>query len=108
MRPGEAVRVAGHIRREPTFEGGVVKVQVEDLPDGVTCPAVEVPADKSAFSISCNAAATAQPGAFEVRIASVAPSTGRNTKQEYKIADLNAKVVIAPAAVAQNTPKDLK
>ena len=111
VRPGQAVQVAGQIRREPTFEGGVVKVQVEDLPDGVTCPPVEVPADKSAFSIACNASASAKPGAFEVRVASAAPNTGRNIKQEYKIADLNAKVVVAPAgpaAVAQNAPKDLK
>ncbi len=115
VRPGGTVQLTGRVRREPTFEGGVVKVQVEDLPDGFTCPPVEVPADKSAFSIACNASAKAMPGAFEVRIASAAPNTGRNTKQEYKIADVNAKVVVAPATPAavaqnalQNNPKDLK
>ncbi|HWB95921.1 MAG TPA: PPC domain-containing protein, partial [Bryobacteraceae bacterium] len=37
--PGGKVQVKGTVRREPTFEGGLIRLRADDLPDGVTCPA---------------------------------------------------------------------
>ncbi|HZT31456.1 MAG TPA: PPC domain-containing protein [Bryobacteraceae bacterium] len=95
VTPGGRAQVRGRLRREPTFEGGVVRVRAEDLPDGVTCPAVEVAADQKEFVLSCAAGAAVRPGAYPIRIASVAPDTGRKAKQDYKIPDLNARLVVA-------------
>lgn len=83
----------GTVRREPTFEGSSVRVQLEDLPDHVTCKPVEVAADQTSFSIPCESA-TAEPGNYETRITSSAPNVGRKAKSEYKIADLPAKLVV--------------
>jgi hypothetical protein len=100
VTPGGKVTVSGKVRREPTFEGGAIRVQVEDLPDGVKCPLVEVPAEQTEFTLACEAAAGAKPGSFPVRIASTAPETGRKNKADYKIADLDGKLVISGATRA--------
>ncbi len=100
VTPGGKVAVSGKVRREPTFEGGAIKVQVEDLPDGVKCPMVEVSADQTEFTLACEAAAGAKPGTFPVRISSTAPDTGRKNKADYKIADLDGKLVITGATRA--------
>lgn len=102
VNPGGRVEVAGKIRREPTFEGGAVKIVIEDLPDNIKCPAVEVPAEKTGFVLACEAAPNAKPGSFPVRIASTAPDTGRTAKQDYKIADVNARLVVAGSSRAAN------
>lgn len=96
--PGGKIEIAGKVRREPTFEGGAIRLQVEDLPDGVKCPEVTVPAEKSEFTLACEASAEAKPGSFPVRIASTAPETGRKAKAEYKIADLNTQLVVTANA----------
>jgi hypothetical protein len=86
-------KVHGTVRREPTFEGSAVRVQVEDLPDNVTCKPADVMEGQATFSIECQSAA-AQPGSYDIRITSSAPNVGRKTKDEYKIADLPAKLVV--------------
>ena len=98
IAPGGKMEVAGMVYREPTFEGGEIHIQAEDLPEQVTCPAVVVSADKRDFVLSCNAAPGAKPGAFPVRIASNAPDTGRKNKADYKIADVTAKLVVGSPA----------
>jgi hypothetical protein len=100
VTPGGKVTVSGKVRREPTFEGGPIRIQVEDLPDGVKCPMVEVAAEQREFTLACEAAAQAKPGAFPVRIASVAPETGHKAKADYKIADLDGRLVITGTARA--------
>ncbi len=85
----------GTIYREPTFLGSTVKLTVQDLPDNVTCPTVEVPAAEKRFTIACTAAPQAAAGTYDVRITSVAPETGQRTKEEYKIGDVNAKLTVA-------------
>src|SRR5205814_2547515 len=82
LSPGGTMEIPGTIYREPTFEGGLVKLQAEDLPDHVTCAAVEVPADQRQFKLSCTAAAGAKTGRFLIRISSVAPDTGNKAKAE--------------------------
>src|SRR5262249_14616151 len=75
LAPGGTMEVAGTIYREPTFEGGLVKLQAEDLPEHVTCAPVEVPAAEHQFKLSCTAGAAAKAGSFPIRISSVAPET---------------------------------
>ncbi|MEO7650442.1 MAG: hypothetical protein ABIZ80_08225, partial [Bryobacteraceae bacterium] len=100
IAPGGKAEIAGWVRRELTFEGGEVRVQGDDLPEHVTCPAVLVPADQKKFVLTCEAGASAKPGSFDVRISSTAPNTGRNTKQDYKGADVNAKLHVGAAPSA--------
>ena len=97
---GGQAEVSGNVWREPTFEGTVVKIQAGDLPDNVSCAGVEVPLDQDAFTIKCAAKADAKPGSYPIRIVSSAPNTGRTTKEEYKGADLDAKLVVTGAATA--------
>jgi hypothetical protein len=94
IAPGAKVEVPGTVRREPTFEGGLIRIQPEDLPDNVKCPVVEVPAGQKEFVLACEAAPNAKAGTFEIRIASVAPETGRKAKADYKIPDLNARLMV--------------
>ena len=103
IAPGGKAEVAGTVRREPTFEGGEVRIQGDDLPEHVTCPAVLVPADQKEFMLTCEAAAGAKAGSFDIRISSTAPNTGRKIKQDYKGADVNAKLLVgAGPSSAQN------
>jgi len=76
--------IAGQLHREPTFEGGLVKIEVQDLPDGIACPAIEVPADQRAFSLACQSTPAAPKGTHEIRLVSSAPDTGRKAKDTYK------------------------
>ena len=94
VNPGGKIGIAGKVRREPTFEGGVIQLRVEDAPDGVKCPQVTVPAAESEFMLACEASAEAKAGSFPVRVVSAAPDTGRKAKAEYKIADINAQLVV--------------
>jgi hypothetical protein len=100
VNPGGKAEVAGNVRREPTFEGGAIRLEVEDLPDGVKCPGVEVPPERTEFVLACEASPSAKAGSFPVRIASTAPDTGRKAKQDYKIADVNARLVVAGSSRA--------
>jgi hypothetical protein len=106
VAPGGKTEVTGKIHRELTFEGGEIKVSAEDLPEGVQCPAVVVPADQRNFTLRCDAGAGAKAGAFPIRIASVAPDTGRKTKAEYKIGDVDAKLVVGGGAKTAENRKD--
>jgi hypothetical protein len=94
IQPGGKLEVAGKIRREPTFEGGLIKLQAEDLPDHVACAPVEVPENQKDFKLSCTAEAAAKPGTFPIRISSVAPNTGKKAKADYKIPDLEATLQV--------------
>ncbi len=94
VAPGGKVEITGSVRRELTFEGGEIRVNVEDLPDDVSCPEVVIPSGKTAFTLVCSAGVAAKPGAFDVRIDSAAPDTGRKQKAEYKIPDLNMKLMV--------------
>lgn len=96
------MELAGKVYREPTFEGGEIRIQAEDLPEQVKCPAVVVAADKRDFVLSCDAGPGAKPGTFPVRIVSNAPDTGRKNKADYKVADVAAKLVVVGANAAAN------
>ncbi|MCC6536313.1 MAG: PPC domain-containing protein [Bryobacterales bacterium] len=76
--------IAGEVHREPTFEGGLVKIEAQDLPDSITCAAIEVPAEQRDFSLACQSTPAAPKGAHEIRLVSSAPDTGRKAKDTYK------------------------
>ena len=84
VAPGAAVALAGRVYREPTFEGGLVKIEAQELPEGLSCAAVDVPADTREFKLDCQAASTAVKGSYEIRLVSSAPDTGRKAKDTYK------------------------
>jgi hypothetical protein len=44
--------------------------------------------------MTCEAQAAAVPGAYQIKIRSAAPDTGRKAKDEYKIAEVPAKLII--------------
>ncbi len=100
VAPGGSIEIAGSVRREPTFEGGLIKVEAADLPDHVSCAAVEVPEGQRDFKLTCSAEAAAKTGSFPIRIASVAPNTGKKTKSDYKIADLEARLSVGKSKLA--------
>ena len=100
LEPGGKRDIPGTIRREPTFEGGLVKLQAEDLPDHVSCAPVEIPAGQKDFTLSCKAESNAKPGKFAIRISSVAPETGKKAKADYKIPDLAATVRVDASRTA--------
>ena len=82
--PGATLAIAGRVYREPTFEGGLVKIEAQELPEGVSCRGVEVLAEARDFKIDCQVAAAAVKGSYEIRLVSSAPDTGRNAKDTYK------------------------
>src|SRR5262249_5339636 len=88
------LELPGTVHRELTFEGSEIRIRAEDLPDQVKCAEAVVPGDEKDFVLRCEGGSGAKLGAFPIRIASRAPNTGRKTKEEYKIADPSAKLVI--------------
>jgi hypothetical protein len=100
LAPGKTMEIPGTIYREPTFEGGLIKLQAEDLPDHVTCGPVEVAAAEHQFKLSCTAGAAVKTGRFPIRISSVAPETGKKAKADYKIPDLTATLQVGKSSLA--------
>lgn len=94
LAAGHKTELHGTVRREPTFEGSLVRIQAEDLPDNVKCSPVEIAEDGRTFVLPCEAAAGVTPGDYDIRVTSVAPNTGRNSKADYKIADIDTKLTI--------------
>jgi hypothetical protein len=92
--PGGTLEIAGAVHREPTFEGGLVKIEAQDLPDGVACNPVDVAADQQNFRMTCTVAAGAAKGIHEVRLISQAPDTGTKTKDTYKGPEVMGKLRI--------------
>jgi hypothetical protein len=92
--PGARAEVRGRVHREPTFEGSLVKLEISELPEFVNCTPVDVPDGQREFVMTCEAQAAAVPGAYQIKIRSAAPDTGRKAKDEYKIAEVPAKLII--------------
>ena len=69
-------------------------VEMQELPDGVSCAPVEVAADAREFKLACQASANAPKGTHEVQISSQAPDTGRKAKDTYKTPPVAGKLVI--------------
>ena len=100
LTPGGKTQLKGTIWRDFTFEGSTVKIAAADLPDNVTCQPVELLEGQTAFTLTCEASAQAVAGSYDIRLTGIAPDTGRKAKAEYKIQDIEAKLVIAGSAQA--------
>ena len=100
LAPGGKTQLSGTIWRDFTFEGSTVKIGTADLPDNVTCAPVEIAADQTAFTLSCEASAQAIAGNYDIRLTGLAPETGRKAKADYKIQDIDAKLAIVGSAQA--------
>lgn len=94
IQPGRTFSIDGAILREPTFEGGPVKVEAQDLPEGVSCQASEVAESAKEFSVSCKSASNTVKGATEIRLTSTAPEVGKKAKAEYKGPDATLKLKV--------------
>ncbi len=94
VKNGGKVELAGVVQREPVF-AGTVKVRIDDPPDKISCPAIEVPNGQSDFRITCEAAAGAQEGNFEIHLVSSATIPGRTDKREYTYPPLAARMIVA-------------
>ena len=92
---GGRLELVGKVEREPGFNV-IVRVKAEDLPDHVVCPEVVVPVDQTEFRLVFESTADVKPGAFEVRLTSAATLPERSDKQEFKIPDLKAQLVVMP------------
>lgn len=92
--PARPLTVSGTVRREPTFEGSMIRLAVEDAPENVKCATLEVAEDQNTFTMSCEADGAVKPGTYPIRIVSAAPNTGRKTKGEYKIGDVETKLIV--------------
>jgi hypothetical protein len=97
---GRKFEIAGQVRREKTFEGGLVKIEVADVPDGIECAPADVPSSESSFRLACQAAPGVRAGESEIRIVSSAPDTGRKAKDTYKIPDIMAILRVEATAAA--------
>jgi len=93
-KPGASFLVKGTVRREPTFEGGPVKVEAQELPDGVKCQPSDIGAEAREFSLACEASPKTAPGKYEIFLSSTAPDVGKKAKAEYKIAPVPLKLKV--------------
>jgi hypothetical protein len=93
IKPGGKAELGGTVGREPVFTGPV-KVQIADPPEKVSCPAVDVPPDKSDFILLCEASPEAQKGDFEIHVAPVGLVPGRQDQREYRIPPIVARMVV--------------
>ena len=93
IMPGGKAELGGTVGREPVFIGPV-KVQIADPPEKVTCPAVEVPPEKSDFVLVCEASPEAQKGDFDIHVAPVGLVPGRQDQREYRIPPITARMVV--------------
>ncbi|MGH9673957.1 MAG: hypothetical protein ACRD44_12315, partial [Bryobacteraceae bacterium] len=95
LAPGGRIAVRGEVYREPTFLGGVVQLRAQDLPEGVRCEEVDVPASERSFTMTCQASTAVNAGVHEIRFSAAAPETGRaNAKDTYKIPDVAARLSV--------------
>ena len=61
---------------------------------------IEVPADSRAWTLACEAGGEVKPGAYDVRLSSAAPDTGKRAKDTYKASDVALKLKIEGTARA--------
>lgn len=95
LRAKSSAVLAGQVKREAGFAGPVT-IAPDALPLDVSCATAEVPDNTSEYRIACEAGANAPPGEHMILLnpASILPE-GEKGKVPYKIAPVEAKLVIA-------------
>jgi hypothetical protein len=95
LTPGGGGELLGRVEREPAFKQPV-SIRPENFPLGVSCPPLEVPADKDVFRVECRAEDSAAPGEYEFEITSSSMLAGREKeKVPYSIAPVRSKIVVS-------------
>ncbi len=95
LTPGGGGELVGRVEREPAFKQPV-SIRPENFPLGVSCPPLEVPADKDVFRVECRAEDSAAPGEYEFEITSSSMLAGREKeKVPYSIAPVRSKIVVS-------------
>ncbi|HEY2933792.1 MAG TPA: hypothetical protein VGK99_18805 [Acidobacteriota bacterium] len=93
LRKGTDGQLTGKVIRESPFEGEV-SVHLEDLPAHVTSATAQVAANASEFRLPVIVGPQAEPGEYEIRLASQGKMEGRKDKADYSIPDLTLKLVV--------------
>jgi hypothetical protein len=96
LRPKASAVLAGTVKRESGFAGPIT-ITPDALPLDVNCAAAEVPDQAAEYRIPCEAGAGAPPGEHTILLnpVSILPE-GEKGKVPYKIAPVEAKLVIVP------------
>jgi hypothetical protein len=101
LSPGGKGELTGAFHREPEF-AHPVSVQADYLPPHVTCQPVELRQDAREYRLSCEADASAKPGAYEFQLTPSSEVVGLDKREvPYKIAPVTAKLIIVGKQTAQ-------
>ncbi len=94
LRPGGKGEIAGKITWEAAFSAPLA-LKAEGLPVGVSCASASAAAKATEFRLSCEAAATAAPGEYDIEIQSSSTLAGRDKENvPYSIPPAKAKLII--------------
>ena len=95
IRVGTPTPVSGQVRREPEFFSPVT-IRVDNLPLHVSCPTVEIPGDVEQFRLLCEAGSSAEPGEYEIDIASSSELATRRTKRvPLRMSPVKARLIVS-------------
>ena len=93
LTPGGQAELQGTIRREPVVSGPLV-TKVNELPEHVFCPPVEIPLDSSELRVSCRADRSAEPGEYEIELVSSAEIDDGRQKRRYSIPPIKSRLIV--------------
>ena len=91
--PGGQAELKGTIRREPLVSGPLM-TKVNELPEHVFCPPVEIPPDSSELRVSCRADRSAERGEFEIELVSSAEIDTGKKKLRYSIPPIKSRLIV--------------
>ena len=105
MRIGASTQLVGKVHREPEFFSPVT-IRVDNLPLHVSCPTVEVPGDVEQFKLMCDAGSTAEPGEYEIEIASSSELATRRAKRvPLRMPPVKARLIVSEKAAIKQHAK---
>ena len=95
LAPGGRAEIAGHVRWDEAFNSPVT-LKAENLPLQVACEPVQVAARQTEFRLACTAGPAAQPGDYEIELASSSTLAGRDKEAvPYTIPSVPVKLKVA-------------
>ncbi len=95
IAPGGRAEIAGRVRWDEAFSAPVT-LKAENLPLNVACEPVQVAAKQTEFRIACTAGSAAQPGDYEIELASSSTLAGRDKEAvPYTIPSVPVKWKVA-------------
>ena len=95
IRAGASTALVGQLRREAEFFSPVT-IRADNLPLHVSCPTVEVPGDVEQFQLLCEAGSSAEPGEYEIEIASSSELATRRAKRvPLRMPPVKARLIVS-------------